>query len=607
MSFFRLFLCPLLGLIVGTITAWGQTPEAPILRCVNVLPDGTIEITWTPGSGSPITVCSGAGSGSPFAAYEIYVSTDGSAFTLLASVADANQTTYIDNTSNASNTLYYYVRTICGTVSSPQSAVVDSQDPSAPFVLGVTVQDAFTTSLSWTPSTAPETYGYIIYRADENGNFVPLDTVYVNELPAGNLQTYNDFEATPSENPEAYKIAAIDSCTQEPGPDNNMPHQTIHLITQGDECSQTIAMSWTEYEGWTDGVASYEIGLSDGTNVVTLPGDSTFYRYQLPEGTNTACLIVKAIHTNGTTTSLSNIVCTTVNPEQQPDYIYMTNIGVTNDNKVEIEWAIDLSSPLTQLHILRSIADTSELAFADTYPIGSNPTSPMNYTDNDNDVRADRYSYAYRIQHTDPCGHEFVSTTAQTILLDGQDNLNFSNGLAWSALYITYAQVSNYQIYRADSIAGNFELIATVGGNTLAYDDDFSTLIGAITDKHCYYVVANYTIDLPDGTLLNNLSSRSNIICINQTSRVFVPNAFLPNGVNNVFKPLLIFPDEDTYSMLIMNRWGEIVFKTNDPNEGWNGEYKNDLAPQGSYAYVIQMTTPTGYQIERKGTVTLIR
>ncbi|MBK8472793.1 MAG: gliding motility-associated C-terminal domain-containing protein [Sphingobacteriales bacterium] len=106
---------------------------------------------------------------------------------------------------------------------------------------------------------------------------------------------------------------------------------------------------------------------------------------------------------------------------------------------------------------------------------------------------------------------------------------------------------------------------------------------------------------------MSNLSSRSNIICINQTSRVFVPNAFLPNGVNNVFKPLLIFPDEDTYSMLIMNRWGEIVFKTNDPNEGWNGEYKNDLAPQGSYAYVIQMTTPTGYQIERKGTVTLIR
>lgn len=585
---------------------FAQTPEAPIFRCVDILPNGMVSLNWSPGSGSPVTVCSGAGVGSPFAAYEIYVSSDGINFTLLTAITDANQTSFIDNTSNTTTNLYYYIKTICGVVSSPASAIIDSQDPVAPIISSVTVQDEFTTTLSWQPSTSPETFGYVIYRADAGGNYSLLDTVFVSDLPLGtNPLFYNDFLSNPAQHPESYKIAALDSCSLDPGPDNNVPHTTIHLQTDGDECTQTISMAWTAYQGWS--IDHYEIALADGTNVINLPANTLLYDYPLPAGISTACLLVKAISVDGVTTSLSNIVCTTVEAEQQPDYIYITQIGVTSDNKVAMMWDIDTQTPLTQLRIMRGINDTNNLAAGEFYNIPSPLVSPMSYLDDNTDIRADRYSYAYAVQHTDLCNHQFQSTIGKTILLDGQDNLNFSNGLNWSAFSLTFAEVLNYNIFRADSINGVYSSIGSVNGSTLTYNDDLSSDPNAISDQYCYYVEATYNLPLPNGTTYNGLKSRSNITCINQTSRIFVPNAFLPNGVNNQFKPLIIFPNEDAYSMLIMNRWGEIVFTTNNPSQGWNGEYKNDLAPQDTYAYVIQMTTATGYKIERKGTVTLIR
>jgi gliding motility-associated-like protein len=52
-----------------------------------------------------------------------------------------------------------------------------------------------------------------------------------------------------------------------------------------------------------------------------------------------------------------------------------------------------------------------------------------------------------------------------------------------------------------------------------------------------------------------------------------LPNAFTPNGdgLNDIFKPVSKCNFEE-YSMLIANRWGQVVFETKDPEQGWNGE-----------------------------------
>lgn len=68
--------------------------------------------------------------------------------------------------------------------------------------------------------------------------------------------------------------------------------------------------------------------------------------------------------------------------------------------------------------------------------------------------------------------------------------------------------------------------------------------------------------------------------------KVFLPNAFSPNddGINDVFLPQSPCEMAD-YDLLIANRWGQLVFRTQDPNEGWNGKTRQEMAQAGVYVY----------------------
>ncbi len=605
-----MLLLALFGFLKTDITA-AQTPSAPILHCVNLLPDGSIELQWQPGSGSPVTVCAGTGSGATFTDYDIYVSTDGTTYSLLASITDPAQTTYIDNISSASGTLYYYLTTTCGPVTSPASVIIDSAPPVPPVISHVTVQADNIVSLTWTPGTSPETYGYIIYRADANGNFLPIDTIYLSDLPAGLSQTYIDQNAAPALRAETYKIAAFDSCYLLPGPDNGIPHKTIFLTAEGNECDHAIELDWSKYEGWGDGVKNYIVGVSDNNGTVveagSFSGNVTHFSYELPEGVDQACLIIQAVRNDDVTTSNSNRVCMILNPTGGPDYMYITNATVQDNNTVTLTWSIDVSDVLTDLRVRRSANDILNFSNIAEYDFGSEPTAEMSYTDTGGSLDITTNSYAYQIQHTNECDQKTFSTIVKIMSLTGRDNFDQSNGLTWTPFYLEYATITGYTIYRADSLSGTFSPIGTVAGDVTEYDDALDPLANDSNPLHCYYIVATYDLQTPDLPLMSNLESHSNIVCVRQSPRIFVPNAFMPNGVNNIFKPVLTYPNQSAYSMLIFNRWGEVLFQTTDPDDGWNGQIKNQLAPQDTYLYVIKMTTSGGYEIERKGTVTLIR
>lgn len=69
--------------------------------------------------------------------------------------------------------------------------------------------------------------------------------------------------------------------------------------------------------------------------------------------------------------------------------------------------------------------------------------------------------------------------------------------------------------------------------------------------------------------------------------KIFIPTAFSPNddGVNDEFKP--VADCAIVFSMQIVNRWGAIVFSTEDIDKGWNGDFENEKAPNGNYSYII--------------------
>jgi gliding motility-associated-like protein len=93
---------------------------------------------------------------------------------------------------------------------------------------------------------------------------------------------------------------------------------------------------------------------------------------------------------------------------------------------------------------------------------------------------------------------------------------------------------------------------------------------------------------------------------------LYVPNAFSPNGdgLNDEFMGFPGSCDIVRYRMTIFDRWGSMLFYTEQKGEGWNGDFQGRKLPAGSYVYLIEfnyLNNSMTYRQERKGTVTLLR
>jgi len=101
------------------------------------------------------------------------------------------------------------------------------------------------------------------------------------------------------------------------------------------------------------------------------------------------------------------------------------------------------------------------------------------------------------------------------------------------------------------------------------------------------------------------------IVDIRPEVRFHLPNAFTPNadGLNDTYKGVGIMEGARAFNMSIWNRWGEMVFETESPNEGWNGRKFNtgQDSPPGVYVVYVRFWGPRGEPFEIKGFATLIR
>ena len=91
----------------------------------------------------------------------------------------------------------------------------------------------------------------------------------------------------------------------------------------------------------------------------------------------------------------------------------------------------------------------------------------------------------------------------------------------------------------------------------------------------------------------------------------YVPNAFTPDGDdhNNLFKPVFSTGyNVDKYSFMIFNRWGEVIYETEDIGAGWDGTYKGLPSQEGVYTWKIQvMKSNNAFREMEVGHVTLLR
>lgn len=130
-----------------------------------------------------------------------------------------------------------------------------------------------------------------------------------------------------------------------------------------------------------------------------------------------------------------------------------------------------------------------------------------------------------------------------------------------------------------------------------------------------------------DHQWFNDVLGSDHEICLNVTDRygcvdtlcqafevvvpsIFTPNAFTPDGdgLNDKYYPQVLDVVPGAHLFQVFDRWGEIIFSSTDPTEGWDGTYGGQAAPQGVYVWRLE-TLPmySADKVELFGSVTLIK
>jgi gliding motility-associated-like protein len=93
---------------------------------------------------------------------------------------------------------------------------------------------------------------------------------------------------------------------------------------------------------------------------------------------------------------------------------------------------------------------------------------------------------------------------------------------------------------------------------------------------------------------------------------VYVPNAFTPDfdGVNDGFRPIVEGILAESYTFSIYNRWGDMIFVSNDPTAAWYGQVRggDHFAQDGAYVWILEVQDAHSAERFRfEGHVSLIR
>ncbi len=125
---------------------------------------------------------------------------------------------------------------------------------------------------------------------------------------------------------------------------------------------------------------------------------------------------------------------------------------------------------------------------------------------------------------------------------------------------------------------------------------------------HEYTDTGNYIIETIVFNDFGCTDTARKTIRIEPESELHLPNAFTPGmSNNNVFLPGVRRALK--YEFIVYDRWGKVLFRTTNPNQGWDGTAMgtNNVVPTGVYVYVIKMLDADKNDRIVRGNITLIR
>lgn len=520
-------------------------------------------------------------------------------------ISDANY--YRDTISVCSATINYQVYLNnsegCQSLSSIDGDLFeDLIPPDAPVISSVTVDTASGNALvTWYPSLAPDASSYIILQ-NIGGFWTIIDTVF------GHYNTsYLNTDSNADLLSEFYGIAAFDSCWNGSPPSPNTspmgtPQKSIFSRTQYNVCATEITVKWNNYVNWSSGVAKYNIYRSDEGALYQLVHTNTSGDTVYTEGVDynhNYCYVIEAVSGDMRDTAISNIVCRYSNQPPSPNFAYLQSVTV-EEGKITVKMHPDQTGITSEIELFRSENGTDYESVYTTSTIAATVT----FVDEDAEPNEKVYHYKYTVR--DSCDNVILtSNTSNNVLLNvSPDQNRMVNFLQWNAYKNWSGNLLGYEIYRSKNGVYDAQPIATVGSNTLYYEDDIESLINTDADGHfCYYVEAKESVNAFG---MQEISS-SNVTCADQNSLVFIPNALIIGGDNNHWQPVMSLIDFNSYSCKIYNRLGQIIYTSSTPHDSWDGTHKSDYVPLGVYIYQVTFNAGNGKNYDLWGTITVLR
>lgn len=575
----------LLGML-WTVVGQAQTPEA----CARLLlGSGQDSLTWQAGncpSFGGYVILAQAGGAGPFVP------------------VDTLPNTQLALPNPSEQLVFYQVGLLCGGTLTNLSTPVSNQKPITPDLLSVDIVNNLP-MLRWSPSPSPEVIGYQIYKEQPygSGNYFPYPNA--SNVVAGT--SYTDLTAT--DLLVRYAILAVSRCNKsvlglgDAADGTTGPHTSMIVEGTLSPCEQTITLNWNAYENWRNGVEHYEIWINRNGNGFqrhdVVPSNTTIYTYTNAQDNDVLAFQIRAQELNKNNTARSNIYNLTVAANRPMDFIYLTELTVLDNETVQLGWEWDIDVDYKTGDVLRS-PDSSIWTSRLLLPVLGSSVN----TFTDNPLRANEQVYYYQIRSEDDCGQVFLSNTASTILMKVRAGDNFTNELAWTPAKVSGGTVQQYWLYKTTGT--NTERIAILDPDQHSYIDALN-IENEAEATACYYVLANIDVRYPDGSR-RFLQSQSNRDCATQGSDLQVPNALAPEGKNRIFRPVVVFGRSiRQYQLMVYNRYGELLFESNNVFEGWDGTHQGHIVPLGTYVYQIRYLAPDGSAVERKGTVTVVR
>lgn len=483
-----------------------------------------------------------------------------------------------------------------------------------PIVDSITVDTAGNVTVCWQTVVDPDLSHYAIYLYNPiTGANDSIDQV----MAPGNCYTFpaalnnSDIESI------ELSVVALDNC---PVPNSSTSgvnyHNTVFLQHSVNICAASVDLTWNPYDDFNSGASvQYSVYVSINAGPYTFVGNSltTNYTYFGVVQGNNYNFFVRAYENNGSgpfSSSSNDVQVNSINFLKDPQYNYLYTATVIDSQQIDVKFYVDTAADIDYYNVKRRASLSEPYTIIGTMPAyqGMNPL----VTYSDFEVDANTTYYYYEIETINTCGDlKFTSNIGKTVWLRAEtDSVAEKNTLTITNYDGWAGGVSHYEIYRAIGGVWDANPIASIPnfGDTTIFQDDIMT----ITDgdgEFCYRVEAK-EINVPHVGSLPPAASSSNESCVVHQPLIFVPNAFAPQSIYNpTFKPILTFSDPLSYLFQIYNKWGQLIFETQDLNVAWTGAFENSgkMCKTDTYVYVVRFSAADGEEYKKTGMVTLLR